>query len=134
MINFNLRKTCKLSDRFSESEIERSSGLFWTNAFAYSGASSDSPSKTEKKLIGGQTVFPTFSFASHSCISNSNHVVFPNRHLALQAKILIKKGQELTISYISPIQVRKLNSIPKSSILNPISLCPLDMLPFTLVS
>ena len=50
-----------------------------------------------------QAVFPTFSFVSHSCVSNANHVVFPNRHLALQAKVFIRKGEELTISYISPI-------------------------------
>ena len=54
-----------------------------------------------------QAVFPTFSFVSHSCVSNANHVVFPNRHLALQAKVFIRKGEELTISYISPIQVRR---------------------------
>ena len=53
-----------------------------------------------------QAVFPTFSFVSHSCVSNANHVVFPNRHLALQAKVFIRKGEELTISYISPIQAR----------------------------
>ena len=53
-----------------------------------------------------QAVYPTFSFASHSCVSNCNPVVFPNRHLALQSKVRIARGEELTISYVSSIQVR----------------------------
>jgi hypothetical protein len=80
---------------FTDAEIDRAVGLFWTNAFSMSSGV-------------GQAVFPTFSFVSHSCVSNSNHVVFPNRHLALQAKVFIPKGDELTISYISPIQVSDL--------------------------
>ena len=89
-VNKFLREDCGAD--FSDEEIDRAVGIFWTNAFSLCGGV-------------GQAVFPTFSFASHSCISNSNHVVMPNKHLALQAKAFIAKGEELTISYISPIQV-----------------------------
>ncbi|TRY75019.1 hypothetical protein TCAL_07034 [Tigriopus californicus] len=90
-VNKFLRENCQLKDTFSNEEIDRACGLFWTNAFSCNSG-------------GGQAIFPTFSFMSHSCTSNANHVVFPNRHLALQAKVLIKKGDEITISYISPLQ------------------------------
>ena len=86
--------TSGLSDRFTDAEVDRAAGLFWTNAFGCNSG-------------GGMAVFPTFSFVSHSCVSNANHVVFPNRHLALQAKTRVARGQELTISYISPLQVKE---------------------------
>ena len=53
---------------------------------------------------GGQAIFPTFSFMSHSCVPNCAHSVFPNKTLALQAKHKIKAGEEFTIAYISPLQ------------------------------
>ena len=71
--------------------IDRAVGLFWVNAFACSNG-------------GGQAVFPTFSFMSHSCAPNCTHSVFPNKTLALQAKMNISAGTEFTISYISPLQ------------------------------
>ena len=53
---------------------------------------------------GGQAIFPTFSFMSHSCVPNCAHSVFPNKTLALQAKHKIRAGEEFTIAYISPLQ------------------------------
>jgi hypothetical protein len=41
-------------------------------------------------IIVLQAIFPTFSFASHSCQPNCAHSVFPNKTLALQAKDTIK--------------------------------------------
>ena len=75
-----------------DEDINRAVGLLWTNAFACSNG-------------GGQAVFPTFSFMSHSCAPNCAHSVFPNKTLALQAKTAIKAGEEFTISYISTVQV-----------------------------
>lgn len=75
----------------SEEEIDRAVGLLWTNAFACAKG-------------GGQAIFPTFSLISHSCQSNCVHTVFPNKTLALQSKVAIKAGEELTINYISPMQ------------------------------
>ena len=78
-----------------DEDINRAVGLLWTNAFACSNG-------------GGQAVFPTFSFMSHSCVPNCAHSVFPNKTLALQAKIKINAGEEFTISYISTVQVTRL--------------------------
>ena len=55
----------------SDEDIDRAVGLLWVNAFACSNG-------------GGQAIFPTFSFMSHSCMPNCAHSVFPNKTLALQ--------------------------------------------------
>ena len=83
-------KSCDPS--LPDEDINRAVGLLWTNAFACSNG-------------GGQAIFPTFSFMSHSCVPNCAHSVFPNKTLALQAKHKIKAGEEFTIAYISPLQV-----------------------------
>jgi len=80
-----------LDPGLKDEDIDRAVGLLWTNAFACSNG-------------GGQAIFPTFSFMSHSCHPNCSHSVFPNKTLALQAKMKILAGEEFTISYISPLQ------------------------------
>ena len=65
-----------------------------------------------------QAIFPTFSFMSHSCAPNCGHSVFPNKTLALQAKHEIRAGEEFTISYISPLQVRTSASVRSCLILS----------------
>jgi len=88
----SVNKFLKSADpNLSDEDINRAVGLFWTNAFACSNG-------------GGQAIFPTFSFMSHSCVPNCAHSVFPNKTLALQAKTKIKAGEEFTISYISTLQ------------------------------
>jgi len=82
-------KSCDVE--FSDIDIDRAAGLLWTNSFACAKG-------------GGQAIFPTFSFASHSCRPNCAHSVFPNKTLALQAKVKIEAGDEFTISYISTLQ------------------------------
>ena len=86
-----VRQDCSLT-QYTEEEIDTAVGLLWTNSFACASG-------------GGQALFPVFSLISHSCISNCTHSVFPNKHLALQSRMKIKKGQELTINYISSTQV-----------------------------
>jgi hypothetical protein len=76
---------------FTDADMDRAAGLLWTNCFACAQG-------------GGQAIFPTFSFASHSCQPNCTHSVFPNRTLALQAKTAVRAGEEFTISYISTLQ------------------------------
>lgn len=80
-----------LDPGLADDDINRATGLLWVNAFACSRG-------------GGQAIFPTFSFMSHSCAPNCSHSVFPNKTLALQAKVKIPAGTEFTISYISPLQ------------------------------
>ena len=88
-----------LQGLYTSQEINRAIGLIQTNAI-------NLEKPWRGSIVSCKALYPTFSFVSHSCVSNANHVVFPNRHLALQAKVLIRKGEELTISYISPIQAR----------------------------
>jgi len=76
---------------FTPEEIDRVAGLLWTNSFSCARGE-------------GQAIFPSFSFASHSCIPNCASSVFPNKTLALQAKKKIQTGEEFTISYISTLQ------------------------------
>eukprot|EP00092_Neocalanus_flemingeri_P005352 GFUD01005766.1.p1 GENE.GFUD01005766.1~~GFUD01005766.1.p1 ORF type:complete len:592 (-),score=147.56 GFUD01005766.1:293-2068(-) len=88
----SVNRFLKSSDpSFKDEDIDRAVGLLWTNAFACSNG-------------GGQAIFPTFSFMSHSCAPNCAHSVFPNKTLALQAKVKINAGEEFTISYISTLQ------------------------------
>jgi len=82
-------KSCE--EHYENWDIDRAVGLLWTNSFACASG-------------GGQALFPSFSFASHSCRPNCAHAVFPNKTLALQAKTRIELGEELTISYISTLQ------------------------------
>ena len=89
------RNTCSLT-KFTDEEIDRAVGLLWTNSFACCSG-------------GGQAIFPIFSLISHACTSNCSHSVFPKNQLALQAKCHIKKGEEITISYISSTQVYNYN-------------------------
>ena len=50
-------------------------------------------------------MFPVFSIISHSCLPNANPVLLQKNQLALEAKLDIVKGEEITISYISIMQV-----------------------------
>jgi len=82
-------KSCEVD--FDDQEIDRAVGLLWTNSFASNQG-------------GGQAIYPVFSLVSHSCKPNCTQSVFPNKTLALQAKVNIEAGEEFTISYISTVQ------------------------------
>ncbi len=86
-------KQCQLLD-FKDQDYDRASGLLWTNSFSC-------------KDSEGQAIFPVFSIVSHSCIPNANPVLLQSHRLALEAKVDIAKGEEITISYISILQVGK---------------------------
>ncbi len=83
-------KHCQLG--ITDEEVNRVVGLLWTHSFACNDA-------------GGQAIFPIFSIVSHSCIPNASPVVLNNASLALEAKIDIQEGEEVTISYLSVLQV-----------------------------
>lgn len=60
-----LRKTCGLSDQFSEEEIHSACGILDVNSY-------------EIRLLDGQGalgVFPLASMLSHNCVSNTHHVI-----------------------------------------------------------
>lgn len=60
-----LRKTCGFD--YTEAEIFRAIGILRTNAFHIQ----DEAMKRLK--VGGRAIFPTFSYLSHSCLSNSKY-------------------------------------------------------------
>eukprot|EP00092_Neocalanus_flemingeri_P013253 GFUD01014283.1.p1 GENE.GFUD01014283.1~~GFUD01014283.1.p1 ORF type:complete len:522 (+),score=161.87 GFUD01014283.1:236-1801(+) len=90
-----LRIRVGLADTYSEEEIHRAIGILRTNAFQiehpYLAAQGTS----------GKAIYPTFSFLSHSCISNAKYSVMPDDRLTLRAQVDIKEGDEITIQYIS---------------------------------
>eukprot|EP00090_Calanus_glacialis_P026169 TRINITY_DN41052_c0_g1_i2.p1 TRINITY_DN41052_c0_g1~~TRINITY_DN41052_c0_g1_i2.p1 ORF type:complete len:219 (-),score=38.73 TRINITY_DN41052_c0_g1_i2:303-959(-) len=50
----------------------------------------------------GLWLFPTFSFLSHSCISNSRFFVHPGDIVVVRAQTDVKAGMEVTIPYTDP--------------------------------
>ena len=58
--------------------------------------------KTSSKCISpGYAVFPSFSYLNHSCMANCRyHISSDNRTITVRAQRPIKKGEEITISYI----------------------------------
>jgi len=90
-----LRIVVGLADTYSEDEINRAIGILRTNAFQI-----EHPYMTAQGT-SGKAIYPTFSFISHSCISNARYTVKPNERLTLRAQVDIKEGVEITIQYIS---------------------------------
>lgn len=90
-----MRKMLGLADTYSEQEIHRAIGILRTNAFQvehpYLAAQGTS----------GKAIYPTFSFLSHSCMANARYSVDPENKMTIRASWGIKKGEEITIQYIS---------------------------------
>jgi len=78
--------TGEINSEYSYEEILRSIGLFCTNAVSMINCN-------------GRWIFPTFSFLSHSCVSNSRFFVHPGDLAVVRAETDIKAGAEVTISY-----------------------------------
>ena len=49
----------------------------------------------------GRAMYPTFAFMSHSCNYNSKHVIQTDNRIEVYAQKMIKKGEEITITYTS---------------------------------
>ena len=49
----------------------------------------------------GRAMYPTFAFMSHSCNYNSRHVIQADNMMEVYAQKMIKKGEEITITYTS---------------------------------
>ena len=83
-------KKCQLD--FTDEDYDRVVGLLWTNSFSCRDSE-------------GQAIFPIFSIVSHSCTPNASAVMIQSHQIALEAKVDINKGEEITISYTSILQV-----------------------------
>ena len=84
-------KKCQLD--FTDEEYDRAVGLLWTNSLSCRDSE-------------GMAIFPIFSIVSHSCSPNASNVMIQSQQVALEAKLDIKKGEEITIAYTSVVQVR----------------------------
>ena len=80
---------CLAHTDLSEEEILRGIGIFLTNAANMAPAQ-------------GRWIFPTFSFLSHSCVSNSRFFISAGGEVTVTAVVDIEAGQEVTISYCPP--------------------------------
>ena len=49
----------------------------------------------------GRAMYPTFAFMSHSCNYNSRHVIQADNRMEVYAQKMIRKGEEITITYTS---------------------------------
>lgn len=89
-----LRSKGGLADQFSAEEITRAIGLIRTN-----GINIEKPYACQ--MVACKALYPTFSFLSHSCISNARIFIMPDNEIIIRAQVDIKKGEEITIQYIS---------------------------------
>jgi len=89
-----LRTKGGLADQFSAAEITRAIGLIRTN-----GINIEKPYAGQ--MVSCKALYPTFSFLSHSCISNARIFVMADNEIVIRAQVDIKQGEEITIQYIS---------------------------------
>ena len=102
-----LRKICGFD--YTEEEIFRVIGILRTNAFHIQDPI------MKRYNVGGRAIFPTFSFLSHSCISNARYSIEPISHkITLRSQVPIRKGDEITVQYMSFMfgQCRRKKEIP----------------------
>ena len=79
---------------YTSQEINRAIGLLQTNAI-------NLEKPWRGSLVSCKALYPTFSFASHSCIANARIVFTEDSAIRLRAQVDIKRGEEITIQYIS---------------------------------
>ena len=82
-------RECLAHTDLTDKEILRGIGIYLTNAANMAPAS-------------GRWILPTFSFLSHSCVSNSRFFISPEGEVTVTAVVDIPAGEEVTISYCPP--------------------------------
>jgi len=85
---------CGLGDTFTEEDIEHASGVIDVNSI---------------RLLGnGHGVYFKTSIMSHSCISNTKTIMNEDLTVDVRAVMPIKKGQEITKSYVSSMETTQM--------------------------
>ena len=79
---------------YTTQEVNRAIGLIQTNAI-----NMEKPGRGS--VISCKALYPTFSFVSHSCVSNTRIMFGEDNSIRLRAQVDIKAGEEITIQYIS---------------------------------
>jgi len=91
-----LRKRCNLADKYSDEEIHWAIGILRTNA------ANVNRKHMQQQGTSGKSIYPTFSFLSHSCVCNARYIIDPkDDSMDVRAQTHIKKGEEITIQYIT---------------------------------
>ena len=83
-----------LQGLYTSQEINRAIGLIQTNAI-------NLEKPWRGSMVSCKALYPTFSFVSHSCIANARIVFTEDSAIRLRAQVDIKRGEEITIQYIS---------------------------------
>ena len=83
-----------LQGLYTSQEINRAIGLIQTNAI-------NLEKPWRGSIVSCKALYPTFSFVSHSCLANARVVFNEDSSIRLRAQVDIKRGQEITIQYIS---------------------------------
>ena len=90
-----LRNRCFLKNQLSEEELYKYAGIFMVNG-ATIGSS--------KGTCYGKALYSVFSVMNHDCISNAKFKINTlSWEVAVKAQTNIKKGEEITVQYISTI-------------------------------
>merc|ERR1712106_167066 len=91
VVNF-VQKTLKLEE-FSHSDIRRAIGILRTNSVKLD---------VRKGHVDGVAVYPTYSYANHSCVCNSHTKKYKDHKLELIAQSQINPGDQIWTRYTTP--------------------------------
>ena len=84
-----LRARCFMKNQLTAEELHKLTGIFMVNAVSVSK---------------GKGLYPIFSAVNHDCLANAKFKVDPDEwSLQLKAQTAIKKGDEITVQYLSTI-------------------------------
>ncbi|KAF7997635.1 hypothetical protein HCN44_006206 [Aphidius gifuensis] len=88
-----IRDRLKL-DRFTENDIQTACGILEINTHEV----------RTKSGYSARALYPTVALTNHSCVSNTNHSVYPDDYkIVLRASVKIPKGSEIYGSYVSSL-------------------------------
>ena len=91
VVNF-IQKSLKLSE-FSQKDIRRAIGILRTNSVKLD---------MRRGYGDGVAVYPTYSYANHSCVCNSHTKKYKDHKLELVAQSEIKMGDQVSTRYTTP--------------------------------
>jgi len=96
-----IRKTCGLGETFTEAEVEHASGVIDVNSI--------------RLATHGHGVYGMTSIMSHSCLSNTKTIMNEDGSVDVRAVLEIKRGQEITKSYVSSMETTQIRQKRLSS-------------------
>ena len=103
-----LRVRCELAERFTEEEVLHVLGAIDVNSVRIhcqrpnrGPANADSQ---QQQPLPGHALYPLTALLSHACIANSKTVLSSDYSNECRATVFIKKGEEITKQYCSPLE------------------------------